>query len=30
MARDSTEHWVCHSLMHVGIDLYKYVFTRIE
>lgn len=30
MLRDGTEHWVFHSLMHVGIDLYKYILTHIE
>lgn len=30
MPRDVTEYWAFHSLMHVGTDIYKYVFTNIE
>lgn len=30
MPRDVTEYRVFHSLMHVGIDLYKYIFTHTE
>lgn len=28
MTKEGTGHWVCSSLMHSGINLYKYAFTH--
>lgn len=30
MPRDVTEYWIFHSLMHVGTNVYKYLFTNTE